>query len=51
MQVKFLQAYKCNISFGPWALELGPKIPVTINSTPGHFLLNKFIKGIEPPSP
>jgi len=28
-QVKFLQAYKCKNSLGPWALELGPKIPVT----------------------
>ena len=36
---------------GPWALELGPKTPVTINWAFGQNAASKPKNGIEPPSP
>jgi hypothetical protein len=34
-----------------WALEPGPKIPVTKKSAYGYFSYKMLIRGIDPPSP
>eukprot|EP00001_Collodictyon_triciliatum_P069195 12277_1 len=38
-------------SFGPWALECGPKTPVMTNCAAGNILPSMPMKGILPPSP
>lgn len=40
----------CKNSLGPWALEAGPKTPVTINCDLGQSSLKNVKKGIETPS-
>src|SRR6185437_722159 len=47
----FLAVGMCRNSLGPWALECGPRTPVTTNWVRGNFAPSMAMKGIEPPSP